>query len=124
MLHVRYMCSRLDQLLVGILNFVSGAGGLVSGKLCDGIGRKKTVGLASVIFLIGAALMAFANGYIMLLMGRIVTGLGVGTGLTIAPLYTAELSPKKLRGALVSMTEVSINIGMYDSFACDMRCVR
>ena len=40
-------------------------------------------------------------------------GIGVGTGLTIAPLYTAELSPKKIRGALVSFTEVSINIGMY-----------
>eukprot|EP00730_Choanoeca_flexa_P007041 TRINITY_DN12272_c0_g1_i1.p1 TRINITY_DN12272_c0_g1~~TRINITY_DN12272_c0_g1_i1.p1 ORF type:complete len:568 (+),score=125.53 TRINITY_DN12272_c0_g1_i1:1928-3631(+) len=104
------------ELLVGILNFVSAFGGLFSGKLSDKIGRKKSVGVASCVFLGGAALMAFAPNYNILLLGRIVTGIGVGVGLTIAPLYSAELSPKKVRGALVSFTEVAINIGILLGF--------
>ncbi|EDQ90249.1 uncharacterized protein MONBRDRAFT_16319 [Monosiga brevicollis MX1] len=104
------------ELLVGILNFVSAFGGLVSGKVADYLGRKKAVAIASMVFLAGAILMAFAQSYAMLMAGRVVTGIGVGTGLTIAPLYTAELSPKKIRGALVSFTEVSINIGILLGF--------
>jgi MFS family permease len=104
------------ELLVGILNFVSSIGGLFSGRLSDRIGRKGTVALACVIFLLGAALMAFAKDYSMLMAGRVITGVGVGTGLTIAPLYMAELSPKKIRGALVSLNEVAINIGILLGF--------
>lgn len=104
------------ELLVGILNFVSSVGGLFSGRLSDWIGRKKTVALACVIFLAGAAAMAAAPSYEVLMVGRIITGVGVGTGLTIAPLYMAELSPKRIRGALVSMNEVAINVGILLGF--------
>eukprot|EP00043_Microstomoeca_roanoka_P009418 m.89445 g.89445 ORF g.89445 m.89445 type:complete len:631 (+) comp14578_c0_seq1:305-2197(+) len=104
------------EVMVGILNFVSAFGGLASGKLCDFIGRKATVAVASIVFLAGALLMALSKTYSVLVLGRVVTGLGVGCGLTIAPLYMAELSPAKLRGALVSMNEVSINVGILLGF--------
>lgn len=60
--------------------------------------------------------MALAGSYEVLIVGRVITGIGVGTGLTIAPLYMAELSPKRMRGALVSLTEVSINVGVLLGF--------
>lgn len=60
--------------------------------------------------------MAVAESYEVLLSGRIITGFGVGTGLAIAPLYMAELSPKRIRGALVSLNEVAINIGILLGF--------
>ena len=60
--------------------------------------------------------MALARSYAVLILGRVVTGFGVGTGLTVAPHYMAELSPKGVRGALVSLNEVSINIGLVLGF--------
>jgi MFS family permease len=109
------LSDRQIELVVGILNFVSAFGGLLSGRLCDRLGRRKAVGVAALVFLGGAALMAFAPGYAVLMVGRVVTGqrialtslgwfrtlaaqstpgavgLAVGTGLTIAPLYTAGM---------------------------------
>ena len=46
------------------------------------------------------------------MIGRIATGFGVGFGMAIAPLYSAELAPRRVRGALVSFTEISINLGI------------
>ena len=56
--------------------------------------------------------MALSQSYGVLLTGRILVGLGVGSSLMIAPLYAAELAPYRLRGALVTMIEVSINVGI------------
>ncbi|EDQ89041.1 predicted protein [Monosiga brevicollis MX1] len=99
------------QLVVGILH-VSAVGALCAGWIADTLGRRMAVGSACVLFLAGGLLMALANEYTTLIVGRVVTGLGVGTGLTIAPLYMAELAPASVRGALVSLNEISINIGV------------
>lgn len=62
------------EVMVGILNFVSAFGGLVSGKLCDWAGRKATIAVAAVVFLAGALLMALAKTYAVLVLGRVITG--------------------------------------------------
>lgn len=59
---------------------------------------------AAALFLVGALFMSAAPTYGILLVGRLITGLGVGAALLIAPLYTAELAPAGVRGALVSLT--------------------
>jgi predicted MFS family arabinose efflux permease len=59
---------------------------------------------AAALFLIGALAMSVAPTYAILLVGRLVTGVGVGAALLVAPLYTAELAPAGVRGALVSLT--------------------
>eukprot|EP01147_Barroeca_monosierra_P007730 gene7730-9927_t len=104
------------EIMVGILNFVSAFGGLISGRLSDNIGRRMTIALACILFIAGSILMACARTYSVLMSGRIITGIGVGAGLAIAPLYMAELSPKQVRGALVSFNEVAINIGILLGF--------
>ena len=100
------------EIMVGVLNITAALGGLFSGALADTLGRKKTVAGACVVFITGSFLMAFANSFGVIVLGRIVTGLGVGAGLMVAPLYTAELAPKRIRGGLVSLNEVAINIGI------------
>jgi len=56
--------------------------------------------------------MAAAPGYGCLLAGRLVTGFGVGMGLAVDPLFISEISPPHHRGALVSLSELGINIGI------------
>ncbi|THG11305.1 hypothetical protein TEA_014275 [Camellia sinensis var. sinensis] len=65
----------------------------------------------------GAILMGFATNYAFLMVGRFVAGIGVGYGLLIAPVYTAEVSTAASRGFLTSFPEVFINaaVGMMAS---------
>lgn len=86
------------QATVASLNLVSGFGGLVAGKVSDAFGRRKTMLVASLLLLGGSILMAIADSFAMLLLGRLITGLGVGAGMVIAPLYLSEFSPPELRG--------------------------
>ncbi len=100
------------EVLVGSLNIVSAFGGLASGRLADAIGRRMTVALACVVCIAGALLMALAQGYTALIIGRVVTGFGIGSSFQVSPLYIAEVAPKSIRGRLVSFFDLFINVGI------------
>jgi sugar porter (SP) family MFS transporter len=100
------------EILMGILNFYSLVGSFAAGRTSDWIGRRFTVVVAAAFFFSGALLMGLAGDYATLMLGRFVAGVGVGYGLMIAPVYTAEVSPASARGFLTSFSEVFINIGI------------
>ncbi|KAM2903325.1 hypothetical protein COP2_003152 [Malus domestica] len=100
------------EVLAGTLNIYSLLGSAFAGRTSDWIGRKYTIVLAGVIFLVGALLMGFATNYAFLMVGRFVAGVGVGYGMMIAPVYTAEISPASFRGFLTSFPEVFVNVGI------------
>ncbi|KAL6657698.1 hypothetical protein ACP70R_005478 [Stipagrostis hirtigluma subsp. patula] len=100
------------EILMGILNFYSLIGSFAAGRTSDWVGRRVTVVFAAAFFFAGALLMGLAGDYAMLMFGRFVAGIGVGYGLMIAPVYTAEVSPASSRGFLTSFSEVFINIGI------------
>ncbi|OMO81261.1 Sugar/inositol transporter [Corchorus capsularis] len=100
------------EILVGSLNVCSLIGSLAAGKTSDWIGRRWTIVLAAVTFLIGAVLMGFAPSYAYLMAGRVIAGIGVGYSLMIGPVYTTELSPATSRGFLSSLPELCITIGI------------
>ncbi|KAH7653408.1 Sugar/inositol transporter protein [Dioscorea alata] len=101
-----------QEVLVGCLSVVSLLGSLVGGRTSDVIGRKWTMGLAAIVFQTGAAVMAFAPSFPILMLGRLLTGIGIGFGLMVAAVYIAEISPAVDRGTLTSFLEISINIGI------------
>ena len=100
------------EILMGILNFYSLVGSFAAGRTSDWIGRRFTVVVAAAFFFSGALLMGLAGEYAPLMFGRFVAGVGVGYGLMIAPVNTAEVSPASARGFLTSFSEVFINIGI------------
>ena len=100
------------ELLVGILNLVSGFGGLLSGRLADSLGRRPSAALACAVTLVGALLMCSSQTFSTLLVGRVITGIGVGCCFHVAPLYLTEIAPKHVRGKLVSFFDLFINIGI------------
>ncbi|KAJ7556616.1 hypothetical protein O6H91_05G090100 [Diphasiastrum complanatum] len=101
-----------EEVLVGSLNLVSAIGCLIAGRVADMIGRRKTMAVAALISLLGTVQMTLAPSFSMLLTGRLLTGIGVGISLTIAPLYISEVSPAEIRGRMVSLPEVFVNIGI------------
>lgn len=101
-----------EEVLVGILSIISLLGSLAGGKTSDVIGRKWTMALASLIFQSGAGIMALAPNFHILLIGRLLAGIGIGFGVMIAPVYIAEISPAIERGSLTSFPEIFINLGI------------
>ncbi|KAK5836979.1 hypothetical protein PVK06_012785 [Gossypium arboreum] len=101
-----------EEVLVGILSIISLLGSLAGGRTSDIIGRKWTIAFAAVIFQIGAAIMTFAPSFQILMIGRVLAGVGIGFGVMIAPVYIAEISPTVDRGCLTSFPEIFINLGI------------
>lgn len=101
-----------EELLVGSLNIVSLIGAACAGRIADAVGRRWTMAIAALFFLVGAGIMGVAPRFSLLMVGRLLEGIGVGFALMIAPVYTAELAPASSRGSLVSLPEIFINIGI------------
>ena len=107
------------EIFMGSLNFFSIFGTLLLavGTSSDGrnegdrFGRRGSFAAASVGFIIGISVLCFAQSYEVLMLGRILVGLGVGFGLAIDPMYIAEISPPSHRGKLVTWAEIGINVG-------------
>ncbi|CAM9373855.1 unnamed protein product [Ascophyllum nodosum] len=110
------------QVVVGSLNIVAAFGGLLAGKTADRLGRKPTTALACIVFIVGATIMTMSRSFEFLLLGRVVTGVGVGCAMVIAPVYITELAPPDVRGMLVSLTDICINIGIVLGYAASLVC--
>jgi len=108
--------------MVAILEVGAFISSLAVGKIGDSIGRKRTILYGALIFVVGGALQTFANGMAMMMLGRIVAGLGVGALSTIVPVYQSEISPPHNRGKLACI-EFSGNIlGYMSSVWVDYFC--
>ncbi|KAF9406737.1 myo-inositol transporter, partial [Podila epigama] len=81
------LSSQQQEFVVGGTTLGAIIGGLLAGALSDLVGRKPVTLLSSVIFIVGAALMTFAHHYWLLLLGRVVVGVGVGLAALVVPLY-------------------------------------
>jgi MFS family permease len=103
-------------LFVGSLNFWSIFGSMFSHWICDALGRRRSFQVAALNFIIGVLIMATANSYVVLMVGRFFLGIGVGFGLAIDPLYISEMTPAAHRGQLVTWSEMAINVGIVLGF--------
>ncbi|VFR03085.1 unnamed protein product [Cuscuta campestris] len=101
---------------------VAGAiiGAAIGGWLNDKIGRRTTLLSADLLFFIGAAMMASAPNPTVLIGGRVFVGLGVGMASMTSPLYISEVSPAKVRGALVSTNSFFITGGQFLSYLINL----
>lgn len=97
-----------------LIGAVIGAG--TNGILADIFGRKKIIMATAVIFILGSILCAFAPNVYVLILSRIFVGFAVGIVNFIVPLYLSEISPKHLRGTLVSLYQWAITAGILFSY--------
>ncbi|GMH24118.1 hypothetical protein Nepgr_025961 [Nepenthes gracilis] len=100
------------EVLAGILNFCALIGSLAAGRASDYIGRRYTIVLACLLFLLGSVFMGYGPNYAVLMTGRCIAGIGVGFALMIAPVYSAEISSASHRGFLASLPEFCISFGI------------
>jgi MFS family permease len=106
-------------LLVALLPLGAMVGSLLNGRLADGLGRRRTLLLDAVVFIVGTALAAAAPGYAVLLVARAITGLAVGSAASTVPLYLSEIAPPNRRGGLVTLNQLMITLGVLTSYCVD-----
>ncbi|OJJ44821.1 hypothetical protein ASPZODRAFT_101009 [Penicilliopsis zonata CBS 506.65] len=75
----------------------------LAGVLADKLGRRKIILLADLLFIIGALVQAVAPQVWVMIVGRSLVGLAVGSASLITPLYISELAPSHERGRLVTI---------------------
>ncbi|KAG0334790.1 myo-inositol transporter [Podila horticola] len=105
------LTTQQQEFVVGGTTLGAILGGLLAGAMSDIMGRKPVTLLSSIVFIVGAALMTFAHQYWLLLLGRVVVGVGVGLAALVVPLYIGELAPSAYRGRLVTMNVLLITGG-------------
>ncbi|XP_039130467.1 sugar carrier protein A [Dioscorea cayenensis subsp. rotundata] len=76
-------------------------------------GRRVSIICGGISFLVGATLNAAAQNLAMLLLGRIMLGVGIGFGNQAVPLYLSEMAPAHLRGALNMMFQLATTLGIF-----------
>ena len=91
-------------------------GAATNGVLADVFGRKKIIMATAVIFILGSVMCAFAPNVYVLIISRIFVGFAVGIVNFVVPLYLSEISPKNLRGTLVSLYQWAITSGILFSY--------
>ncbi|KAL4738797.1 hypothetical protein BDV11DRAFT_205644 [Aspergillus similis] len=93
------------------------AGVIISGPLGERRGRKSVILLSTILYTIGAVLMAANIGsFAELLVGRVLSGLGSGCGMTAGPVYITEIAPRELRGMMTTFYNINIMSGVAGSY--------
>lgn len=97
-----------------LLNLGCMAGALIGGALSDKLGRRSALTIAMVPFTIGFGTIGAAPSSVaLLIVARILCGIGGGITILNVPLYIAETAPPRLRGALGCVNQLGIVTGIF-----------
>jgi SP family galactose:H+ symporter-like MFS transporter len=94
-------------------------GALVAGALADKLGRRITILVGAVVFLVGVAVETWAPMSWVLVVSRLTLGAGVGIASVAAPLYASEVASTRWRGRLVSTYQLAVTVGIFFAFLVD-----
>ncbi|MCX4427044.1 sugar porter family MFS transporter [Streptomyces mirabilis] len=103
--------SVVSILLVGAI-----LGAVTAGRMAEHLGRRKALAVEGTVFLVGTALLTTAPDYWTLIVGRLVLGLAVGAASATVPVYLSEISPKEIRGRVLTLNQLMITIGILISY--------
>ncbi|QNJ99762.1 sugar porter family MFS transporter [Dyella telluris] len=105
--------------IVSSMMFGAAAGALAASWLSGHLGRKRSLVLGAVLFVIGSLLSGLASSPETLIASRVVLGVAIGIASFTAPLYLAEVAPEYIRGAMISTYQLMITIGILVAFLSD-----
>ena len=108
----------LSQTAVGALSTATfgamAVGSLIAGFCGDRFGRKNTFMANILLFTVGSLLAALAPNYVVLLLARILIGIGLGGEISLGFTVVSELMPTRRRGAMTSgLSFVAGGIGIF-----------
>ncbi|XP_053698662.1 facilitated trehalose transporter Tret1-like [Sabethes cyaneus] len=100
-----------------ILTLGSLAGPAFAGIVAHRFGRKIAMLASAAFFMTSYVLFLTAASVAQILVGRFVQGCGIGFAITITPLYVAEIATANRRGALGSLVQTFMTLGILFDYA-------
>ena len=100
------------------------AGAVLSGWMSDRFGRKKLLILSAGLFIAASIGTGGAGLFTSFVFFRILGGIGIGLASNLSPMYIAEVTPGKVRGAFVSINQLTIVIGILTAQIINWRIAR
>lgn len=113
------LSDQVIEWVVSALLWGAVVGALFSGFASNKLGRRKTLLFSAVLFTVGSLICALAPSAHFLIGARFILGIAVGVASFTAPLYLAEIAPQSVRGAMISMYQLMITIGILLAFLSD-----
>ncbi len=101
-----------EQVIAASILFGAVLGALACSQLSERRGRRGTILLVGVTFVVGALACAVSPSAIVLSLSRVLLGFAVGGATQTVPMYVAELAPPRRRGQLVLTFQVGIGVGI------------
>jgi MFS transporter, SP family, galactose:H+ symporter len=108
----------LEVIVSGVLAGAA-VGALLGGRMADLFGRKRLLIATAIIFAAGGIACAAATSPAILIVGRIIVGLGIGLASATVPVYISEVSPANARGWQVSLFQLAITVGILAAYMVD-----
>ena len=87
-------------------------GAMSAGRPADRLGRKKVLGIIGILYTVSALGSALVSNWYLFMLFRFIGGVGVGGASVVSPIYTAEISPARLRGRLVGLVQFNVVLGI------------
>ncbi|MFL6651501.1 MAG: sugar porter family MFS transporter [Sulfurifustaceae bacterium] len=91
-------------------------GAIAGGVLGDRLGRRRSIIWSTWFFLAGTVVVSIAGGMTEFVIGRILIGAAIGVASFMVPLYISEVAPAEARGAMVSLNQLAVTIGILASY--------
>ncbi len=112
-----------DLMLEHIVSWMmlgAAAGAVAGGWMAKSLGRKRSLLVGSLIFVVASVLCGAAWSVMALLIGRLILGVSIGILSFTAPIYLAEIAPENIRGSMVSFYQLMITIGIFVAYLSDL----
>eukprot|EP00899_Mesostigma_viride_P020765 jgi/Mesvir1/28690/Mv11182-RA.1 len=110
----------VQETIVSTAIFGAAVGAMGGGWFADRFGRKEALRAADLVFIVGGLAMGLAPHYLVLILGRLLVGLGIGLASSTAPVYIAEVAPPGARGRLVTANVLMITGGQFSSYLVNL----
>jgi sugar porter (SP) family MFS transporter len=117
--NVFHLSPGMQGLVVALALAGATLGAAVAGSISDHFGRRRVIIGTACLFVVGSLVSAIAANVATLLIGRLIIGVAIGIASMLTPLYLSEVAPAAKRGAVVSLNQMCITIGIVASYGVD-----
>ncbi|MEO6688444.1 MAG: sugar porter family MFS transporter, partial [Dokdonella sp.] len=114
-----HISDHVVEWIVSSMMFGAALGAAIAGWMSVSLGRKRSLILGAMLFVVGSLLCGAAWSPQSLIVARVLLGLAIGIAAFTAPLYLAEVAPEDSRGAMISLYQLMITIGILVAFLSD-----